>query len=65
MWVVAPLPAASTMPVPGLRMRWPTLIPLVLLIATAMITIMLIRPRGLWPSSEHGKGAPSAVPAGK
>ena len=36
-----------------------------LLIATAMISIMLIRPRGLWPSSEHGKGAPSAVPAGK
>ena len=26
-----------------------------LLIAVAMITIMLIRPRGLWPSPEHGK----------
>jgi len=26
-----------------------------LLIATAMIAIMLSRPRGLWPSSEHGK----------
>ncbi len=36
-----------------------------LLIASAMISIMLIRPRGLWPSSEHGKGAPTAVPAGK
>jgi branched-chain amino acid transport system permease protein len=31
-----------------------------LLIATAMITIMLLRPRGLWPSPEHGKAAPSA-----
>ena len=27
-----------------------------LLIALAMISIMLIRPRGLWPSPEHGKG---------
>jgi branched-chain amino acid transport system permease protein len=36
-----------------------------LLIALAMISIMLIRPRGLWPSSEHGKGAPSPVPVGK
>ena len=26
-----------------------------LLIALAMITIMLIRPRGLWPTPEHGK----------
>ncbi|WP_114973871.1 ABC transporter permease subunit [Rhodoferax ferrireducens] len=26
-----------------------------LLIALAMITIMLIRPRGLWPSPDHGK----------
>ena len=26
-----------------------------LLIALAMITIMLVRPRGLWPSPEHGK----------
>jgi branched-chain amino acid transport system permease protein len=26
-----------------------------LLIALAMITIMLMRPRGLWPSAEHGK----------
>ena len=26
-----------------------------LLIALAMITVMLIRPRGLWPSPEHGK----------
>ena len=30
-----------------------------LLIATAMITIMLRRPRGLWPSPEHGKAAPT------
>ena len=26
-----------------------------LLIALAMIIIMLMRPRGLWPSPEHGK----------
>jgi branched-chain amino acid transport system permease protein len=32
-----------------------------LLIALAMITIMLLRPRGLWPSPEHGKAAPSPV----
>ena len=32
-----------------------------LLIALAMIGIMLVRPRGLWPSPEHGKAAP--VPA--
>ncbi|MBX3602040.1 MAG: ABC transporter ATP-binding protein [Rubrivivax sp.] len=30
-----------------------------LLIATAMISIMLLRPRGLWPAREHGKAAPS------
>jgi branched-chain amino acid transport system permease protein len=29
-----------------------------LLIAVAMIGIMLARPRGLWPSPEHGKAAP-------
>ena len=29
-----------------------------LLIATAMIVIMLLRPRGLWPSPEHGKADP-------
>jgi len=29
-----------------------------LLIALAMIVIMLLRPRGLWPSPEHGKAAP-------
>ena len=29
------------------------------LIATAMIGIMLMRPRGLWPSREHGKAAPT------
>jgi branched-chain amino acid transport system permease protein len=32
-----------------------------LLIALAMIVVMLIRPRGLWPSPEHGKAAPAAV----
>ena len=30
-----------------------------LLIALAMISIMLLRPRGLWPSPEHGKAAPA------
>jgi len=30
-----------------------------LLVALAMIGIMLARPRGLWPSPEHGKLAPS------
>ncbi|MBI5716498.1 MAG: ABC transporter ATP-binding protein [Burkholderiales bacterium] len=34
-----------------------------LLIALAMIAIMLARPRGLWPSPEHGKAAPA--PTGK
>ncbi|WP_377155882.1 ABC transporter ATP-binding protein [Roseateles sp. UC29_93] len=29
-----------------------------LLVALAMIVIMLIRPRGLWPSPEHGKSRP-------
>jgi branched-chain amino acid transport system permease protein len=33
-----------------------------LLIALAMIVIMLLRPRGLWPSREHGKAAPTPVP---
>ncbi|GAP33627.1 ABC transporter ATP-binding protein [Piscinibacter sakaiensis] len=32
-----------------------------LLIALAMIVIMLLRPRGLWPSPEHGKSAASPV----
>ena len=32
-----------------------------LLIALAMITIMLLRPRGLWPSPEHSKGRPLAT----
>ncbi|MEO8525334.1 MAG: ABC transporter ATP-binding protein [Caldimonas sp.] len=31
-----------------------------LLVALAMIGIMLARPRGLWPSPEHGKFAPAA-----
>ena len=30
-----------------------------LLIALAMIAVMLSRPRGLWPSPEHGKAAPT------
>ena len=34
-----------------------------LMIALAMIGVMLSRPRGLWPSPEHGKAAPAAVPA--
>lgn len=34
-----------------------------LLIALAMITIMLMRPRGLWPAPEHGKSL--IKPAGK
>ena len=33
-----------------------------LLIALAMIGVMLSRPRGLWPSPEHGKAAPTPVP---
>jgi branched-chain amino acid transport system permease protein len=33
-----------------------------LLIALAMISIMLLRPRGLWPSPEHGKAAPAPLP---
>jgi branched-chain amino acid transport system permease protein len=32
-----------------------------LLIALAMIVIMLLRPRGLWPSPEHGKAAATPV----
>nr|WP_173807034.1 ABC transporter ATP-binding protein [Leptothrix sp. C29] len=31
-----------------------------LLIALAMIVVMLMRPRGLWPAPEHGKAAPAA-----
>jgi branched-chain amino acid transport system permease protein len=30
-----------------------------LLIALAMISVMLLRPSGLWPSPEHGKAAPT------
>ena len=33
-----------------------------LLIALAMISIMLLRPRGLWPSPEHGKSLPTTRP---
>ncbi|MCV2348458.1 branched-chain amino acid ABC transporter permease [Paucibacter sp. Y2R2-4] len=32
-----------------------------LLVALAMIGIMLVRPRGLWPSPEHGKAAAQPV----
>ena len=32
-----------------------------LLVALAMIAIMLARPRGLWPSPEHGKAAPTTT----
>jgi branched-chain amino acid transport system permease protein len=32
-----------------------------LLIALAMIAVMLLRPRGLWPAPEHRKAAPAAV----
>ena len=32
-----------------------------LLIALAMISIMLLRPRGLWPAREHGKAASQAA----
>jgi branched-chain amino acid transport system permease protein len=32
-----------------------------LLIALAMVGVMLLRPRGLWPSPEHGKAAPAPV----
>jgi branched-chain amino acid transport system permease protein len=31
-----------------------------LLIALAMIVVMLLRPRGLWPTPEHGKALPTA-----
>jgi len=33
-----------------------------LLIALAMISVMLLRPRGLWPSPEHGKSLASTRP---
>ena len=32
-----------------------------LLVALAMISIMLLRPRGLWPAPEHGKAAPQPL----
>lgn len=34
-----------------------------LLIALAMITVMLSRPRGLWPSPEHGKSLQNVKPS--
>ena len=34
-----------------------------LLVALAMIGIMLMRPRGLWPAPEHGKAAAPVAPA--
>jgi branched-chain amino acid transport system permease protein len=33
-----------------------------LLIALAMISVMLLRPRGLWPAPEHGKSLPNTKP---
>ena len=33
-----------------------------LLIASAMIGVMLLRPRGLWPSPDNGKAAPAPLP---
>jgi len=36
-----------------------------MLVALAMITIMLMRPRGLWPAPEHGKPAPKNAEPGK
>jgi len=33
-----------------------------LLIALAMISVMLLRPRGLWPAPEHGKSLPTTRP---
>ncbi|MDE2606874.1 MAG: ABC transporter ATP-binding protein [Burkholderiales bacterium] len=36
-----------------------------LLIALAMIVVMLLRPRGLWPSPEHGKSLQRAGNGGK
>ncbi len=32
-----------------------------LLVALAMIIVMLLRPRGIWPTPEHGKAAPAPV----
>ena len=32
-----------------------------LLVALAMIVVMLLRPRGLWPTPEHGKAAPAPL----
>jgi branched-chain amino acid transport system permease protein len=32
-----------------------------LLIASAMIAVMLMRPRGLWPSPDHGKSLQTKV----
>ena len=34
-----------------------------LLVALAMIVIMLMRPRGLWPAREHGRAAAQPVPS--
>jgi len=36
-----------------------------MLVALAMITIMLVRPRGLWPAPEHGKPAPKSAEPGR
>ncbi|WP_077036848.1 branched-chain amino acid ABC transporter permease [Pelomonas sp. KK5] len=34
-----------------------------LLVALAMIGVMLVRPRGLWPAPEHGESAPVPAPS--
>ena len=52
-----------------LRQCWPkrllhqlSLLLCLALVASHLIGIMLLRPRGLWPSREHGKAAPVALP---
>jgi branched-chain amino acid transport system permease protein len=54
-YVAAPLQAATGGRLDAAILRQ-------LMIALAMIGVMLMRPRGLWPSPEHGKAAPAAVP---
>ena len=36
-----------------------------LLFALAMMLIMLVRPRGLWPAPEHGKARADAAATGR
>jgi branched-chain amino acid transport system permease protein len=51
-YVAAPLQAATGGRLDAAILRQ-------LLIALAMISVMLLRPSGLWPSPEHGKAAPT------